>query len=64
MGASGKDVAKVAIGYFAVFFAIMLAYRFINAEFVRHVPFEFDFVQNLALPAFAGVVGGVTKAFG
>ena len=59
-----KDVVKVVIGYFAVFFAIMLAYRYIQAEFVKHVPFEFDLVQNLAVPAFAGMVGGVTKGFG
>lgn len=64
MDGSTKDSIRVGAGYFAVFFAIMLAYRYYDAELVRHVGFEFDFVQNLAIPAFAGVVGGITKASG
>ncbi len=59
-----KDVIMGIAGYFAVFFVIMLGYRYFDAVFVKHVTFEFDLVQNVGLPAFAGAVGGVTKAFG
>lgn len=56
-------MVKVTVGYFLVFFAIMLAYRYYEATVVKHVSFEFDLVQNLAIPTFAGVVGGITKKF-
>ena len=54
----------VAAGYFVVFFSLLLSYRFINATFIDHVPFEFDMFQNLGVPAFTAVVGYVTAAFG
>ena len=57
-------MVKAIVSYFLVFFAIMLAYRFYDASVVKHTSFEFDLVQNLAVPAFAGVVGGITKGFG
>lgn len=59
-----KRYLRVAVSYFLVFFALMLAYRYIDAEFVKHVPFEFDPVQNLAIPAFTALVGYVTAVFG
>lgn len=50
--------------YFVVFFAVLLCYQLIQSELVTHTPFVFDPLNNLGVPAFAGVVGFVTKMFG
>lgn len=59
-----RNPLVMAAVYFAVFFVVLLSYGLCDATFVRHVPFEFDFAQNLGIPAFTAVVGYVTAAFG
>ena len=55
---------RLAGSFFLVYFALMLAYRYYDAEVVRQAPFEFDLFQNLAIPAFAALVSYVTAVFG